>query len=164
MRLRGRLGEAPLGLLAQAVCLGGELLLGGADALGRRQRPLLDRLQAQVGVLDDPRLLLALALEVLVAQSQVVGEPLLRRLAGRLDLDPGALLGLGAHALDLRLGSLARLGHRALLNLSPRRLGRLQGHLLDLAPGGLGRVVGALVGVRGGGGLGFGARRVGGFA
>ena len=150
-------------MVAQALGLRGELLLGRAHPLRGGERTLLDCPQALVRALDDPRLVLALALQLLVAHAQLVGEPLLGGLADGLNLEPGALLSLDADPGDFPVGVRAGLGDRTLLASSSlvvsggtaepsprpqlRRLGRLGGPLLRL---GRGRLLGLHAGCVGG--------------
>ena len=77
MRALGLLGDLALGLCSYAVGLGGELGLRRGDALGGRDGPGLDLAQAAIGGFDDARLVLALLLELLAQDLQVVRKAVL---------------------------------------------------------------------------------------
>jgi hypothetical protein len=84
--------------------------------------------------------MMRLALELLVAHSQLGRETLFGGAAGRLHFAAGTVLGFGADPLDLDCRGFPRLLVGALLDLAPGGFLRLKRHLLEIAPRGLGRL------------------------
>ena len=122
----------------------GELFLGSSDPLRGGEGALLDLREPAIRALDDPRLLLALGLELRVALLKLFGVSLLCRGSRGVHFGPDSVLGFLAGAVHLGGGLFLGLGAGTLLDLLASGLRGLERHLLDLEPGLLSRGLGAL--------------------